>query len=232
MSFQAVLSVSFSFLCVLSGNNPFNFFKGNRPEIIVVYPYIVLVREEHAKPRKVLPSVLLPVHAFPGERPGVDVSEKLPHIPIGPAIGEERVVIEDDALATDADGHLLGDMLETVHETLLHLFHVVVPEDEVNLTIQSTEDVVPFLGAAEREIPKVEDDPVRRDGRVPVLHKGAIHLRDVPEGPGTKPEDILMVEVGVRGEPDPLRLEDPQDVFNWLLVIDATHCCSLSIVPT
>ena len=196
----------------------------HRAEVVVVHPDIVLAGVEHREPRM--------VKARAGERPGVDVAEELPDVAVGPAIGEEGGMVENDALASHADGHLLGDMGKTLHEALPDLLHVVVPEDKVNLSIQSAEDVVPFPGAAEREIPEMEDKPVFGNGFVPVLHQGIIHLRDVLEGPGTEPEDVLMVEVGIRGEPDSVRLESPQDVFNGLLVVDAGHSCSLSIVPT
>lgn len=143
----------------------------------------------------------------------MNMAEQLPDIPVGPAISQERIVVEHNGLTTNADGHLLGDMFETSHDSLLDLLHVVVPEDKVDPAVQPADDLVPLLGTAEGEVPEVEDEAVRRDGLVPAADKGFIHVRYVPERPGTVAEDVFVVKMCVGGEPDLTGFKCPERIL-------------------
>ena len=178
-------------------------------EVVVVNSDIVLSGEEVLQPRKVLPLVR--------EGAGVDVAEKLPDIPIGSSVTEKGIMVENDGLPPYTDCHLLGNLDETPHETLLDLFHVVVAEDEVYLAIEAAQDIVPFPGASECEIPQVEDYAIWRNSLVPVPDQGIVHLGYILERAGAKLQNILMVEVRVRSEPDLVRLKGVKTIYHTSL---------------
>lgn len=57
------------------------------------------------------------------------------------------------------------------------------------------------------EVAQMEDDAVIRHGFPPATDELGIHLFGIPERPVAVSDDVLMAEVGVRGEPDFLRGE-------------------------
>lgn len=178
-------------------------------EVVVVNSDVVLPGEEVPQSRKVFPLVR--------EGAGMDVAKKLPDIPIGSSVTEKGIVVENDGLASHADGHLLGNMDETPHEALLDLLHVVVPEDEVDFSIQTAKNIIPFPGASECEIPQVEDYAIRWNSLVPVPDQGVVHLGYILEGAGAKLQNILVVEVRVRSEPDLVRLKGAKTIYHTSL---------------
>lgn len=135
----------------------------------------------------------------------MDVPEELPDIPVGAAVAEERVVVQDDSLAIDADGHLLYDHLEVAHEALADTLHIMVAQDEVLAAGEGAEDGVPESGATMREIPKVEHDAVFRHRLPPAMDKLCIHLLRVVERPVAVADDVLVPEMSVGCEPDLVR---------------------------
>lgn len=112
--------------------------EGDGPEVVVVHAYVVLQREQHLQARNVQAGV--------GPRPAVDVPEELPDVPVGAAVAEEGIVVQDYALPADADGHLLGHEFEALHETLLDALHVMITENKVYLPVEPVDDVVPVAG--------------------------------------------------------------------------------------
>ena len=137
----------------------------------------------------------------------MNVAEELPDIPIGTAVTEEWIVVEDDGLSTHADGHLLGDMFEFTHVPLAETFHVVVAKDEVFVAGECTQDVVPEARTAVSEVSKVENNTVARDGLPPAFDELGVHLLRVFERTIAEADDVLVTEVGVRCEPDVIGLE-------------------------
>lgn len=136
------------------------------------------------------------------------MTKKLPGIPVTPSVSKEWVVVKDDGLAADPDGHLLGDMDELSHEPALHELHVVVAEDEIDVAVELVQNVVPLLLATEAEIAEVEDGSVLRNGLVPATDEFGVHLLDGSERPLAEPDDVLVPKVCVRGEPHILGFKD------------------------
>jgi len=176
-----------------------NFGKGDGTEVVVVHAHVVLQREEHIEARVIQTGVR--------GWAAMDVAEELPDIPVGAAVAEEGVVVEDDGLSAHADGHLLGDEFEAAHEALTDALHVMVAQDEVLAAGEGAEDVVPEPGAAEREIPQVEHDAVFRHRIPPAADELRIHFLHIAERSVAEANDILVPEMRVRREPDLLRGE-------------------------
>ena len=189
-------------------DNLFYFCKRHRPEVVVVYPDVILGGEEIRKSRD--------IQSLVRQRSGMYMAEQLPHPPVGSSIAEEGVVIQDDGLSAHTDGHLLGNMGEAPHETLFDLLEIMVPEDEIDLAVKLAEDIVPLPGAGEGEVPEVEDHPVRRNRLVPAAHQLTVHLLDVLEGTGTKLQDVLVIKVRIRSEPDVIGFECAVDIADAL----------------
>lgn len=70
----------------------------DRPEVVVVNSYVVLSGEEMNQAGEVLAAAGITVLPLSGKRSRVDVAEEPPDIPVSPAIGQEGVMVEDDAL--------------------------------------------------------------------------------------------------------------------------------------
>ena len=110
------------------------------------------------------------------------VPKQLPGVAVAAAVSQERIVVEDDGLAPNADSHLLSNMLETLHEAPLSLLHVMVPQDEVYPSVQAAQDLVPFLRSSEREVSEVKHHPFRWNGLVPPADEFLVHFQDGSEG--------------------------------------------------
>ena len=167
---------------------------GNGPEIVVVHTYVVLEREQVLETGMIEPRMR--------HRPAVYVAEQLPHIPIRAAIGEEGVMVQDDALSAYADGHLLGHELEAAHESLLDVLHVVVAQNQVDLAVQAVHDVVPVLRSAKAEVTQMEHDTIVRYGLVPATDDFLVHHHSIGKWPAAEANDVLVVEMRVCREPD------------------------------
>ena len=117
---------------------------GDGTEVVVVHAHVVLQRKEHIE-AGVIQSCMRGWTA-------VDVAKELPNVPVGTAVAEEGIVVQDDSLPTYADRHLLGDHLEVAHEALSDALHIMVAQDEVLAAGKGAEDVIPEPGTAMREI--------------------------------------------------------------------------------
>ena len=156
------------------------------------------------------------VQARVAGRAAVDVPEELPDVAVRAAIAEEGVVVQDDGLPANADGHLLGDQLESAHIALAESLYVVVAQDEVLAAGEGAEDVVPKAGVAVCKVPEVEDDAVLRYGFLPATDELGIHLLRVSERAVAVADDALVAEVGVGGEKHLVRFEFV-DLFGHVL---------------
>ena len=195
----------------------------DRSEVVVVNSYVVLSGEEMNQAGEVLAAAGITVLPLSGKRSRVDVAEELPDIPVSAAIGQEGVMVEDDALPTHSDGHLLGNICEALHEALLDVLHVMVPQDEIDPSVEPAQDVIPFMRVPEGEVAQVEHHAILRNGLVPVLHEDVVHLGDIPEGTVAVAKDVLMEEMRVGSEPDIVRFEDPLKVFLPVVLIIRCH---------
>ena len=173
--------------------------KGDGTEVVVVHAHVVLERKEHPQARVVQAGV--------AGGTAMNVAEELPDVPIGAAVAEEGVVVEDDSLASHADGHLLGDEFELAHIALPEAFHIMIAEDEVLAAGEGAEDVVPEARTAVSEVPQMEDDAVLRDGLPPAANQFGIHLLRVLERTVAITYDVLVAEMGVGSEPDVFGVE-------------------------
>lgn len=135
------------------------------------------------------------------------MAEELPYVPVRPAVTQERIVVQDNALAADTNGHLLGHKFEALHEALLDVLHVMVPENEVNLPVESVHDVIPIARMPHAEISEVEHDTVFRDCFVPSADEFFIHFSDIPKRAAAETDDVLVAEMRVGSEPKILRFK-------------------------
>ena len=134
--------------------------------------------------------------------PAPGTAKQLPHIPVRAAVGEEGVVVQDDALTSNTNGHLLGHELEASHKSLLDVLHIVVAQNQIYLAVQAVHDVVPVLRPAEAEVSQVEHDAVLRNGLVPSADDFLVHLRSTSKGPAAEANDVLVAEMRICRKPD------------------------------
>ncbi len=87
-------------------------------------------------------------------------------------------MVQNNLLPVDADAHLLGHVLEPVHEALLCILHIVIPKNKVYLPIESVINGHPFPPPPEGEIAQMKDRPILRDHFIPVADQCLIHLFD------------------------------------------------------
>ena len=130
------------------------------------------------------------------------VPEELPDIPIGTSVAQERIVIEDDALATNAYGHLLRYLLKTMCIPGAHVLDIVISKDQIYLPMEPVHDVVPVGGVSLTEVTQVEYDAVFRDGFVPAADEFIIHFGGIPEGTVAECNDVVVAEMGIGSKPD------------------------------
>lgn len=123
--------------------------------------------------------------------------EKLPYTMIGPSVTEEWIVVENNDLVADTDGHLLGDKFEPAHKSLPFIFHVVVAQDEVFFAGKGAKDLFLVARFALGEVSQVEDDTVLRHGFPPAPDELRVHLLGIFEGPVAEAYDIFMAKMSV-----------------------------------
>ena len=153
------------------------------------------------------------------------MAEELPYVPVRPAVTQERIVVQDNALAADTNGHLLGHKFEALHEALLDVLHVMVPENEVNLPVESVHDVIPITRMPHAEISEVEHDTVFRDCFVPSADEFFIHFSGIPKWAFAETDDVLVAEMRVGSEPDVIRFE----LVNGIYACRVHNACNIII---
>lgn len=119
-------------------------------------------------------------------------------------------------LSANTNGHLLGDEFKAVHKTLSEVFDVMVSQNEVFTASEGANHVIPKTRSAMGEITQMEDNAIIRHGFPPSADEFGIHLLYISERPAAETDNVLMSEVGVRGEPDLI----------WVEFVDLfVHCC-------
>ena len=131
------------------------------------------------------------------------VSEKLPCVVIRAAIAKERTVIQINLLFIHLNIHLHRYLLEVFRVILPQVLDVVVAGNKVYFPVQPVQYVYPFGRTAQTEIAQVEHDILRTDHAVPVGNNRFIHVRHILEGSVAEPNDIGVVEVGIRCKEHP-----------------------------
>lgn len=116
-------------------------------------------------------------------------------------------MIENERLPCHAYAHLLGYVFETPHISLTDAFHIMVAQNEVYLSVQAIENIIPLLAPAKTEIAQVKYDAVDRDSLVPSAYQFLIHLRYARERAVAETENVLVMEMRVRGEPNVIRMK-------------------------
>lgn len=112
-------------------------------------------------------------------------------------------MIEVYLLLPYLDAHLHCHVLEAADEPLLHVFQVVVADEQVNPAVEPVEHFCPFDRTSKAEVAKMEYDVIRTDNGVPVADQFLVHLISVLEWSVTVPDDVRVVEVGVRCKEHP-----------------------------
>ena len=166
------------------------------------------------------------VQAGMRQRAAVYMAEELPYVPVRAAVAEEGVVVQDNALSAHTDGHLLGHELEALYEALLDVLHVMVPENEVNLPVESVHDVIPIARMPHAEISKVKHDTILRNGLVPSADEFFIRFSGIRKGPAAETDDVLMAEMRVGCEPDVIRFE----LVNGIYACRVHNVCNITII--
>ena len=138
---------------------------------------------------------------------GMHMPEKLPAvIPLSALETEERMMIQVDTHLLEAKVSLHGHLLKTAEETLPDIFEVMVTHDKMNLTIQAIQHLRPFGGATQAKITQMEHRILRTNNLVPITNEYLIHFLHIPEGTITKPDNIRMMKMRIRGEKQMIRV--------------------------
>ena len=133
--------------------------------------------------------------------------EKLPAvIPLTALETEERMMTQVDTHLLEAKVSLHGHLLKTAEETLPDIFEVMVTHDKMNLTVQAIQHLRPLGGATQAEITQVEYRILRDNHFIPVTNENLIHFLHVPEGTITKPDNVRMMKMRIRGEKQMIRV--------------------------
>ena len=173
--------------------------EGDGMIVVVVHANIVLTRKQILQTRVVQPGI--------GPGTGMHMPEELPYIPVCTPIGQKGIVIENERLPCHAYAHLLRDVFKTPHITLTDAFHIMVAQNEEYLSVQAIENIIPLLAPAKTEITQVKYDAVDRDSLVPSAYQFLIHLRYARERAVAETENVLVMEMRVRGEPNFIRMK-------------------------
>ena len=96
----------------------------------------------------------------------------------------------------------------------------VVADEQVNPAVEPVEHFCPFDRTSKAEVAKMEYDVIRTDNGVPVADQFLVHLISVLEWSVTVPDDVRVVEVGVRCKEHPASVKCV--VHN--VVVYAHHC--------
>ena len=91
-------------------------------------------------------------------------------------------------------------------ETLPEIFEVMVTHDKMNLTVQAIQHLRPFGGATQAKITQVEHRILRTNNLVPITNEYLIHFLHIPEGTITKPDNVRMMKMRIRGEKQMIRV--------------------------
>ena len=133
--------------------------------------------------------------------------EKLPAvIPLTALETEERMMTQVDTHLLEAKISLHSHLLKTTEETLPEIFEVMVTHDKMNLTIQAIQHLRPFGGATQAKITQVEHRILRTNNLVPITNEYLIHFLHIPEGTITKPDNVRMMKMRIRGEKQMIRV--------------------------
>ena len=85
-------------------------------------------------------------------------------------------MIQDNLLSIYADAHLLGYVFKPVHESLLCILQVMIPEYKVDLPAKAVIGRHPLPPTSKGEIAQMEDRTVLRDRFIPIPDQCLIHL--------------------------------------------------------
>lgn len=83
----------------------------------------------------------------------------------------------------------------------------MVSQNEVFTASEGANHVIPKTRSAMGEITQMEDNAIIRHGFPPSTDEFGIHLLYISERPAAETNDVLVPEVGVRGEPDLIGVE-------------------------
>ena len=129
-------------------------------------------------------------------------------------------MIQINLLFIHLDIHLHRYLLEVFRVILPQVLDVVVAGNEVYFPVQPVQYVYPFGRTAQTKITQVEHDILRTDHAVPIGNNRFIHVRHILERPVAEPDDIGVVEVGVRCKEHPASVK----FIIHNLFIHAHHC--------
>ena len=107
-------------------------------------------------------------------------------------------MIQYDLLSIYADAHLLGHMFESVHEALLSVLHVVVPEYQIDLSIQPVVSRHPLPPASKCEIAQMKDRTILRNRFIPIADQCLIHFFYRLKRPVAELDNPFVEEMRVR----------------------------------
>ena len=150
----------------------------------------------------------------------MNMAKQLPYIFVASFETQKWIVIEVYLLLPYLDAHLHCHVLEAADESLLHVFQVVVADDQIDLAVEPVKNFCPFGRTSKAEVAKMEYDVIRTDNGVPVADQFLVHLLCASEWTVTVPDDVCVVEVGVRSEEHPASIKSV--IHN--VVVYVHHC--------
>ena len=83
----------------------------------------------------------------------------------------------------------------------------MIAEYEEDFPVQRMQYIIPLFRTSVAEIPQVEHDTVFRYGLIPSTDQFGVHLLGISEWTVTVLYYVLMPEMRIRGEPQPVRLK-------------------------